>query len=162
MTRLSQLVQAKIFFGFSANRNYPQIPEADDAMHLMGILGDDSRDLLAYDRISSFREGDSTYIANAFLLVAAIATEVLSMSPRTEAGTIIKIISRAICELCPPEARCYLNSNYAKAAQAAGLSTPPDNIQALEEFANQHCTCPRHHTKQAHGRGSNGGRSLPM
>ncbi|MBU1034367.1 hypothetical protein KKD42_01055 [Patescibacteria group bacterium] len=133
---LEMFVKAGIEFDFCRYAVFPQIPYVQDVLYILQLSDEkDAHGNYCPDGARNW----SSYIENATLVAAAVATRVLGME-RYDESQARKIIAEAIIELCPPEARCLFNKAYYEAEEISGEEVLPPKSASRDELLRA-CGC---------------------
>ena len=119
----------------------PEIPEVQDVLYALQL----SKEQAYYDVCLANHE---VYIANVYLVAAAIGFDATTMRPYDEPAAR-KLIAQAIVELCPDHARCLFVHAYVAAKQLAGDQVP----EGLDgDRLREACRCRRCHNQLVESR----------
>jgi len=133
---IDTLKKAGICFDYYRSGVFPQIPYTQDVLYVLELTGE-KREMGNY--CPEGAANWATYIKNLMLVAAAVAPRVLNME-RYDEAMARKLITEAIMELCPPEAKCLLNSAFVE-AQEEFTGVPAPSKTASREEILRICGC---------------------
>ena len=110
------------------------IPRVVDVLFVLGFSKQDD----CYIFRPSNKLNHEAYVANVHRVVVATGFKVVDKWSRNQAAAL-RIIARAIVNLCPEEARCLFVSAFAEAKLLAGDDVPPPGSDY--ETLVRACTC---------------------